>query len=71
MMTYPLIGNYGVNHEDIESPGLFRGFVVMSIVRLLIEESSELGEYLKENHILAMEGVDTRQLTLRIREQAR
>ena len=72
MMTYPLIGNYGVNHEDIESRRPFlEGFVVKEYSKIASNwrKGQELGEYLKENHILAMEGVDTRQLTLRIREQ--
>lgn len=65
-MTYPLIGNYGINLEDMESKSpKVRGFVV----RERCEASSnfrsemELDHYLKQNKIMGIEGVDTRGLT--------
>lgn len=69
-MTYPLIGNYGVNELDVEShrPQV-RGF----IVRECCEAPSNwkcagtLDAYLKENGIVAITGLDTRALTRRIR----
>ena len=72
MMTYPLIGNYGVNKEDVESRRPFlEGFVVKEYSKLASNWRKEqgLGEYLAENNILAIEGIDTRQLTLHIREK--
>ncbi len=72
MMTYPLIGNYGVNREDGESRCPFlEGFVVKEYSKIASNwrKKQELGEYLKENNILAIEGVDTRALTLNIREK--
>ncbi|MFC1708772.1 glutamine-hydrolyzing carbamoyl-phosphate synthase small subunit [Candidatus Omnitrophota bacterium] len=69
-MTYPLIGNYGVNSEDIESRRPFvEGFVVKECSRITSNWRSEksLDEYLKENNIVGIEGVDTRALTRHIR----
>jgi carbamoyl-phosphate synthase small subunit len=71
-MTYPLIGNYGINKEDVESRQPFlEGLVVKEYSKIASNwrKEQELGEYLKENNILAIEGVDTRQLTLHIREK--
>jgi carbamoyl-phosphate synthase small subunit len=70
-MTYPLIGNYGVNKEDVESCKPFvEGFVVKEYSKIASNwrSQSSLGDYLKENNILGIEGIDTRALTLHIRE---
>ena len=70
-MTYPLIGNYGVNEEDVESRKPFvEGFVVKEYSKIASNWRSRktLGDYLKENGILGIEGIDTRDLTLHIRE---
>ncbi|MDP3804109.1 MAG: glutamine-hydrolyzing carbamoyl-phosphate synthase small subunit, partial [Candidatus Omnitrophota bacterium] len=69
-MTYPLIGNYGINDEDVESRKIFvEGLVVKEYSKMASNWRSikSLGDYLKENNIPAIEGVDTRDLTLRIR----
>ena len=71
-MTYPLIGNYGINKEDVESRRPFlEGFVVKEYSKLASNWRSDqtLGSYLKENRILGIEGIDTRKLTLHIREK--
>jgi len=71
-MTYPLIGNYGINQEDVESRRPFlEGLVVKEYSKIASNWRKEqgLGEYLKENNILGIEGIDTRALTLHIREQ--
>jgi carbamoyl-phosphate synthase small subunit len=70
-MTYPLIGNYGINKEDVESRKIFlEGFVVKEYSKVASNwrKDKTLGEYLKENNILGIEGIDTRSLTLHIRE---
>jgi len=70
-MTYPLIGNYGVNKEDVESCKAFvEGFVVKEYSKISSNWRSDqsLGDYLKENDIVGIEGIDTRQLTLHIRQ---
>lgn len=71
-MTYPLIGNYGINPEDVESRKIFlEGFVVKehSRIRSNWRSTKSLDEYLKENDIVAIEGIDTRALTKHIRLQ--
>jgi carbamoyl-phosphate synthase small subunit len=71
-MTYPLIGNYGVNLEDVESGGLsLRGFVVRELCRepSNFRANKTLDEYLREAGIIGLEGIDTRALVRRIREQ--
>lgn len=71
-MTYPLIGNYGINPEDVESRRPFvEGFIVRECSRLASNWRSKktLGEYLKENNIIGVEGIDTRALTRHIRLQ--
>ena len=69
-MTYPEIGNYGVNSEDIEShkPHL-AGFIVRERSRRASNFRSEgtLHDYLVEHGIVGMEGIDTRALVRRIR----
>jgi len=70
-MTYPLIGNYGINKEDVESRKPFlEGFVVKECSKIFSNwrSSQSLSGYLKENKILGIEGIDTRALTLHIRK---
>jgi len=69
-MTFPLIGNYGVNVDDIESshPHV-RGFVVREWAEYPSNwrNMGDLNEYLKRNQILGIHGIDTRMLTKKIR----
>jgi len=70
-MTYPLIGNYGINDEDVESSKPFvEGFVVKEYSKIASNWRSKrsLGDYLKSNGIIGIEGLDTRALTLHIRQ---
>jgi carbamoyl-phosphate synthase small subunit len=69
-MTYPLIGNYGVNAEDVESAGPHvEGFVVRECCRYPSNwrATHSLEEYLVEHGIVGIEGVDTRAVTRHIR----
>ena len=69
-MTYPLIGNYGVNREDVESRKIFlEGFVVKELSRIAsnFRAEQDLSGYLAENGIVGIEGIDTRALTRHIR----
>src|SRR3989338_9095530 len=71
-MTYPLIGNYGVNLEDAESTRPFvEGFIVKEVSRIYSNWRAveDLGSYLKRNRIVGIEGVDTRALTKHLREE--
>ncbi len=70
VMTYPLIGNYGVNEEDVESKGIHvKGFVVKEFCRRHsnFRATKSLTAYLNERNIIAIEGVDTRALTRHLR----
>lgn len=71
-MTYPLIGNYGVNPEDIESARpQVRGFVVREICKTPSNWRSleTLSGYLARNGIIGIEGIDTRALTRILRDK--
>src|SRR5919205_3772500 len=71
-MTYPLIGNYGVNHADEESARPWvEGFVVREASRMASSWRSEetLDAYLKRWHIPAIDHVDTRALVRHIRDR--
>ena len=69
-MTYPLIGNYGINSEDDESlqPHV-RGFVVGELCRQPSNwrADSSLDDYLRKWNILGIDGIDTRRLTRHLR----
>ncbi|MCC6144176.1 MAG: glutamine-hydrolyzing carbamoyl-phosphate synthase small subunit [Candidatus Hydrogenedentes bacterium] len=71
-MTYPHIGNYGVNLDDVESR---KPFVYGFVMRECCFDPSNwratmsLPQYLKENNIVAIDGVDTRKITLILRDQ--
>src|SRR6187549_1268443 len=69
-MTYPLIGNYGVNRQDVESrqPHV-AGFIIKELPPVYSNYRADmsLDEYLKQNHIVGIEGIDTRALTRRLR----
>ena len=71
VMTYPLIGNYGVCYEDMESekPWL-QAFIVHSVsdVASNFRCDIDLDGFLKNNHIPGIEGIDTRALTRCLRE---
>ncbi len=71
-MTYPLIGNYGVNAEDVESRQPFvEGFIVKEVSRIHSNWRStmDLGSYLQQNKVVGIEGIDTRSLTKHLREE--
>ena len=74
-MTYPLIGNYGINDEDPESRKLFlSGFVVKEASKIVSNWRCNrlmLHQYLAQNGIVAIEGVDTRAITKHIRDGGR
>ena len=69
-MTYPLIGNYGVNAVDVESwrPHA-AGFVIRELSPVVSNwrADSSLAEYLEKNEIPGIQGIDTRQLTKKLR----
>lgn len=71
-MTYPLIGNYGVNKDDVESNGpKVEGFLVREFSKITSNHTAteDLLDYLKRNRLMAIEEVDTRALTKHIRSK--
>ena len=71
-LTYPHIGNTGVNAEDVESDKIWSaGLVIRDLPLLASSWRSEksLGEYLQENNIVAIADIDTRRLTRILREK--
>lgn len=71
-MTYPLIGNYGINEEDFESVKPFvSGFIVKEYSTLYsnYRATTSLGDFLKKHGIVGIEKIDTRKLVRHIREK--
>ncbi len=69
-MTYPLIGNYGVNPQDVESDRIQVAAFVMREYQPFpsnFRATASLGDYLRENHVMGIDGLDTRALTLHLR----
>jgi carbamoyl-phosphate synthase small subunit len=69
-MTYPLIGNYGVNHQDVESwrPHV-SGFVIRELSPVVSNWRADLSltAYLEQHGVPGIEGIDTRALTRKLR----
>lgn len=70
-MTYPQIGNYGINEEDIESSGGIKaeGFIVKEACDFPSNwrSSGGLVEYMKRTNVIGIQGIDTRALTRHLR----
>ena len=69
-MTYPLIGNYGVNDQDVESDRIqVEAFLVKEYLPFPsnFRSQSPLADYLKKSKVLGLEGIDTRALTRHLR----
>jgi carbamoyl-phosphate synthase small subunit len=69
-MTYPLIGNYGVNSQDVESwKPHAAGFVIRELSPVVSNWRADfsLAEYLEQNGIPGIQGIDTRALTKKLR----
>ncbi len=70
--TYPLIGNYGMNADDMESTKIWaKGYIVREACKTPSNWRCDrsLDAFLKENNIIGIEGIDTRHLTRMIREK--
>ncbi|MBN1288514.1 MAG: glutamine-hydrolyzing carbamoyl-phosphate synthase small subunit [Actinobacteria bacterium] len=71
-MTYPLMGNYGVNNEDFESEKVYMGGFLMrecSRIRSNWRSTGDLDGFLKDHGVVGIEGIDTRALTRHIRNE--
>lgn len=70
-LTYPHIGNVGINSEDVEADKVYAaGLIIRDLSPVVSNFRSEqsLTDYLKANNIVAIAGVDTRELTRVLRE---
>ena len=70
-MTYPQIGNYGVNRDDLQADTLaLRGLVVHEMCFTPSNWRSEISlpDFLKEQNVVAIGGIDTRSLTTHLRD---
>lgn len=68
--TFPLVGNTGVNPEDVESKKVqVSGFIVRELARRYsnFRADRSLSKYLDQNGVLGLEGIDTRALTRKLR----
>ncbi len=72
-LTYPHIGNYGVNAEDAEARGVYAAGLIIRDLPLLhssFRAEMSLSEYLVKNNTVAIADIDTRKLTRILREKA-
>jgi carbamoyl-phosphate synthase small subunit len=71
-LTYPHIGSYGTNPEDVESDKVFAAGLIIRDLPLLesnFRSTQTLSDYLKANNIIAIADIDTRALTRHLREK--
>src|ERR1043165_6612659 len=69
-MTYPLIGNYGINRQDVESKKPYvAGFIVKELAPAYSNYRADmsLDDYLKQNKLVGISGIDTRALVRKLR----
>jgi carbamoyl-phosphate synthase small subunit len=71
-LTYPHIGNTGINLEDVESTKVHAAGLIIKDLPLLVSNfrsTMSLGDYLKAENVVAIAGIDTRKLTRLLREK--
>jgi carbamoyl-phosphate synthase small subunit len=71
-LTYPHIGNYGINAEDVEASKVHAAGLIIRDLPLIasnFRSTQSLGDYLKAENIVAIAGIDTRKLTRILREK--
>jgi carbamoyl-phosphate synthase small subunit len=71
-LTYPHIGNYGTNPEDVESDGVYASGLIIRDLPLLhsnFRSTQTLSEYLTANNVVAIADIDTRKLTRILRDK--
>lgn len=72
VMTYPLIGNYGICYDDMEADKPWQsGFIVREFAKRPsnFRSAASIERFLVDNHITGIEGIDTRNLTKLLRER--
>ncbi|AXA91454.1 glutamine-hydrolyzing carbamoyl-phosphate synthase small subunit [Massilia sp. YMA4] len=71
-LTYPHIGNYGINAEDVEATKVHAAGLIIRDLPLLasnFRSTQSLADYLKAENVVAIAGIDTRKLTRLLREK--
>jgi carbamoyl-phosphate synthase small subunit len=71
-LTYPHVGNYGINAEDVEASKIHAAGLIIRDLPLLasnFRSTQSLSDYLKAENIVAISGIDTRKLTRLLREK--
>jgi len=71
-LTYPHIGNTGVNTEDVESRQIFASGLIIRDLSMAVSNfrsTQSLPDYLKDNNVVAIAGIDTRKLTRMLRSK--
>ena len=71
-LTYPHVGNYGANPEDVESQRVFAAGLVIRDLPVLASNwrsSMSLSDYLRRENVVAIAGIDTRNLTRMLRDK--
>lgn len=71
-LTYPHVGNYGINVEDVEASKVHAAGLIIRDLPLLasnFRSTQSLSDYLKAENIVAIAGIDTRKLTRLLREK--
>ena len=71
-MTYPHIGNYGINEDDVESNSIFaKGLIIKdgNVMSSNYRSTNNLNAYLKKNNIIGIQNIDTRALVKCIRNE--
>jgi carbamoyl-phosphate synthase small subunit len=71
-LTYPHIGNYGINAEDVEASKVHAAGLIIRDLPLLasnFRSTQSLSDYLKQENVVAIAGIDTRKLTRILREK--
>lgn len=71
-LTYPHIGNYGINPEDVEASKVHAAGLIIRDLPLLasnFRSTQSLADYLKQENVVAIAGIDTRKLTRILREK--
>ena len=71
-LTYPHIGNVGINTEDVESRQVFASGLIIRDLSMTVSNfrsTQSLSDYLKANNVVAIAGIDTRKLTRILRSK--
>jgi carbamoyl-phosphate synthase small subunit len=71
-LTYPHVGNYGINTEDVESSQVYAAGLVIRDLPIMASSwrsQESLGDYLKRSNVVAIADIDTRKLTRILREK--